>query len=162
MNEKWIEDFFTLYNDNEYLKPRMIKVSQSFNNTGISLYYYVYGYDVDAFVAGLKIDFFDKVRFTNYKKPHPNPIYYPYFDKFRLGYNCSYEKMNDLVELESNFPDYIVNMAKHWKITTPKFITTLQIAYDFLFEADKNNWIGISGWDGGEFIDKLPPRKKGR
>ena len=161
MNEQWIEDIFASYRREEYVPPRFISTNRSFNREGISLYYYIDGYDSKGFVAGLKMDSFDKVRFTNYKKTHPQERYEPYFDKFLSGYSCSYDEMNDLLELaEQKIPTEIVKMAIHWKIKTQKFMTTLAIIYDLLLEAEENQWIGTSDWDGGEFLNRLPSPKQ--
>ena len=160
MNEQWIKNIFASYKQEKYVPPRLISTNYSFNGEGISLYYYIDGYDSKGFVAGLRMDFYNKVRFTNYKKPHSQARYEPFFDKFLSGYSCSYDEMNDLFELaEQKIPTEIVKMAIHWKITPQKFMTTLEIAYDLLFEAEENQWIGTSDWHGGEFLNTLPPAK---
>lgn len=159
-----IEDILADYNKEEYVAPRLITTKHSFNRQGISIYYYIDGKDSQGFTAGLKLDFFGDVRFSNYKRPHPRAKYEPYFDKFSSGYSCSYEEMQALISwtnetIPISVEKAVEKMAIHWNVSTQKFTKTLEVAYDLLFDAEENDWISSSGWECGEFLHPLPPPK---
>ncbi|MEH1998481.1 MAG: hypothetical protein V7L00_06945 [Nostoc sp.] len=65
-----IKDVLADFEGDDFVTPRIIRAVRSFNGQGTLLYYYIYGKDSDGLVAGLKLDFFRDVRFTNFKKPH--------------------------------------------------------------------------------------------
>lgn len=50
-------------------------------------------------------------------------------------------------------------MAKHWAVSQCKFINTLMIAGDLLWDAEHEGWIDFSQWEGGEFTGTLPKPK---
>lgn len=156
-----IEDVLSDFYSEDFIPPRIIRATHSFNSEGISLYYYIDGKDSDGLVAGLKLDFFNKVRFTNFKKPHPTPEYRPYFDKFRHGWSCSHDEILQCFESSNSITiAQLDKMARHWGVLSGQFINTLSLAYMLLWDAENDNWLGGSDWDGGEFRGSLPPQKQ--
>ncbi|MEH2335459.1 hypothetical protein [Nostoc sp.] len=103
------------FESNEVILNRDIFARYSFNDQGTSLYYYIYGEGSQVYDAGLKLDFFPgKVRFTNFKKPHPVEKYKPYFDKFIAGYSCSYDDIEQSFASSSSTTIEMLNMmAQH-------------------------------------------------
>ena len=85
----------------------------------------------------LKLDCFEnKIRFTNFKKPHPMNKYEPYFDKFIGGWSCSYEEIEELFKLSSPVTiEQLNKMAKHWGVPLNRFINTLLFAFKLLCDA---------------------------
>lgn len=150
------------FESNEVIPPRAIFAKHSFNDQDTSLYYYIYGEDSQGFDAGLKLDFFaGKVRFTNFKKPHPVDKYKLYFDKFIAGYSCSYDDIQQNFASSSSTTIEMLNMmAQHWMIPLEKFINTLLLAYYLLGDAEDDGWIDGSLWEGGDFKGTLPSPKR--
>jgi hypothetical protein len=157
-----INDVLSDFDGDEVAFPRAIYANHTFNGQGTSLYYYINGQDAQGFDAGLKLDFFpDKVRFTNFKKPHPVEKYEPYFDKFIDGCSCSYDDIQKNFKSSSSTTREILNiMAKHWMIPVDKFINTLLLAHYLLWDAEDDGWIDGSWWEGGEFRGTLPCPKR--
>jgi hypothetical protein len=155
-----IKDVLADFEGDDFVTPRIIRAVRSFNGQGTSLYYYINGKDSDGLVAGLKIDFFKEVRFTNFKKRHPTEKYKPYFDKFISGWSCNH---NDVLQCfaSSNSVTKVQldKMAKHWVIPVERFINTLLLAYMLLWDAEDDGWLDGSDWDGGDFRGSLPPPK---
>ncbi|MDZ8089917.1 MAG: hypothetical protein RMY16_30850 [Nostoc sp. DedQUE12b] len=126
-----------------------------------SLYYYIYSKDSDGLVAGLKLDFFKDVRFTNFKKSHPTEKYKPYFDKFISGWSCSHDDVLQFFTSSNSITKVQLDkMAKHWEIPVERFINTLLLAYMLLWDAEDDGWLDGSDWDGGDFGGSLPSPKR--
>jgi hypothetical protein len=157
-----INDVLADFEDDDFVSPRLICATYTFNKQGTSLYYYTYGQDSQGFDAGLKLDFFaDKVRFTNFKKPYPVKKYEPYFDKFIDGYSCNYDEIQQNFTSSNSITIETLNiMAQHWMIPVDKFINTLSVAYYLLWDAEDNGWINSSWWESGELRDILPYPKR--
>ncbi|BCL39085.1 hypothetical protein NSMS1_55320 [Nostoc sp. MS1] len=156
-----IADVFAEYEDLDIILPRAFYSSCSFNGKGTSLYYYINSVDSHGYDAGLKLDFFDKVRFTNFKKPHPVEKYEPYFDKFTNPCSCSYSEFEQkFILCSSTIAETIDLMAQHWYISTEKFINTILFAGDLLWDAENDAWLGYSLWEGGDFKGTLPLPKR--
>ncbi|MDZ8186081.1 MAG: hypothetical protein RMX96_14665 [Nostoc sp. ChiSLP02] len=156
-----IKDVLADFEGDDFVPPRIIRATHSFNGQGISLYYYIYGKDSDGLVAGLKLDFFRDVRFTNFKKPHPTKKYEPYFDKFIAGCSCSHDDvLQDFALSNSATKVQLDKMARHWKISVERFINTLLVAYILLWDAEDDNWLDGSDWNGGDFKGSLPSAKR--
>lgn len=153
-----IENILTQFNNIDFIYPRLIGSSRSFNREGTSLYYYIHGTDSEGMVAGLRLDFFgDKIRFTNFKKPHPIEQYRPQFNRFKDGSSCSDEDVLERFESSSlSTKIQLEKMAKNWNVSVERFINTVLVAYELLWDAEENGWLGISDWDGGEFKGQLP------
>lgn len=123
--------------------------------------YYIHGLDSQGYHAGLKLDFFDNVRFTNFKKPHPIKKYEPYFDKFINHSSCSYDDFEQkFTSLNSSTASKITLMAQHWNVSEEQFINTLLFAGELLWDAEDDGWLGNSGWEGGDFKGYLPSSKR--
>ncbi|MBD2510239.1 hypothetical protein H6G91_23595 [Nostoc muscorum FACHB-395] len=156
-----IKDVLADFEGGDFLTPRIIRAARSFNGQGTSLYYYIYGKDSDGLVAGLKLDFFKEVRFTNFKKPHPTEKYKPYFDKFISGWSCSHDDVLQCFTSSNSITKVQLDkMAKHWEIPIQRFINTLLLAYMLLWDAEDDGWLDGSDWDGGNFGGSLPPPKR--
>ncbi|OYD96623.1 hypothetical protein CDG76_07570 [Nostoc sp. 'Peltigera membranacea cyanobiont' 210A] len=156
-----IKDVLADFEGDDFVTPRIIRATRSFNGQGISLYYYIYGKDSDGLVAGLKLDFFRDVRFTNFKKPHSTEKYKPYFDQFIAGWYCSHDDVlecfassNSVVKVQLD------KMARHWKTPVERFTNTLLLAYMLLLDAEDDGWLDGSDWDGGDFGGSLPSPKR--
>ena len=146
----------------DFVYPKAVYATYTFNGQGTSLNYYIEGKDSQGYCASLKLDFFEnKVRFTNYKKPHPAAKYELHFDKFTKGWSCSYEEIKQGFQSSTPLTVKELNqMAEHWEISVERFINTLLLAYELLMDAEYNHWIGDSMWEGGDFLGFLPPRKR--
>ncbi|MBD2678775.1 MULTISPECIES: hypothetical protein [Nostoc] len=156
-----IKDVLTDFEGDDFVPPRIIRATRSFNGQGTSLYYYIYGKDSDGFVAGLKLDFFQEVRFTNFKKPHPTTKYERYFDKFIAGWSCNHEDvLQSFTSSNSATKVQLDKMARHWEISVERFINTLLVAYMLLWDAKDDNWLDGSDWNGGDFTGSLPSPKR--
>ena len=110
-----VADVFADFEGVDFIKPRAFYANHTFNMEGICLYYYIHGSDSKGYDAVLKIDFFNnRVRFTNFSKPHPTEKYKPYFNKFRNSLSCSYDDWEqELVSLLATSTEYLNSMAKH-------------------------------------------------
>lgn len=51
-------------------------------------------------------------------------------------------------------------MARHWEIPVERFTNTLLLAYMLLCDAEDDDWLDGSDWDGGDFRGSLPPPKR--
>jgi hypothetical protein len=160
-----IDDVFLMFKDVDLIQPRAFYANRNFNGTGTSLNYYINGIDSQGYDAGLKLDFFHRVRFTNFKKPHPTKKHDPYFDKFInpfFPFFCSYDEF-DRQEFTPATMEMIDLMAKHWSTPVEKFANTLLFAGELLWDAEDDNWLGHSLWEGGNFIGTLPsPKRRSR
>ncbi|WP_058998321.1 hypothetical protein [Leptolyngbya sp. NIES-2104] len=156
-----VEEILAEFEGKDFVPPRLIRTNRSFNNEGTSLYYYVHGKDSDGLIAGLKLDFFKDIRFSNFKKPHPTEEYRPYFDKFRYGLSCSNDDiLQRFVSSDSVTKAQLEKMARHWEVSIEQFINTLLLAYMLLQDAEDNGWLDSSDWDGGNFRGSLPSAKR--
>lgn len=146
-----IKDVLADFEDEDFIPPRTIYTKHTSIGNGTSIYYYIYGKDSQGYHAALKLDQFEnKVRFTNFKKVYPINEYKPYFDKFMSGWSCSYDEIKQLFESSSSVTVKQLNiMAKHWGVSVEQFINTLLLAFELLFDAEENNWLGSSMWEGG-------------
>ena len=54
------------------------------------------------------------------------------------------EKNSTILEVDA--------MSDNWGIKRIEMINTLQVAYELLWDAEHNNWIGEVAWDCGKFI----------
>ncbi|MHC5612188.1 MAG: hypothetical protein ACYTXA_14530 [Nostoc sp.] len=52
-----IKDVLADFQGDDFVTPKIIRATRSFNGQGTSLYYYICGKDSDGVVAGLKLDF---------------------------------------------------------------------------------------------------------
>jgi hypothetical protein len=144
----------------DFVQPRAFYANHTFNGEGICLYYYIHGTDSQGYDAALKLDFFNYVRFTNFRKPHPTEKYQPYFNKFKHSLSCNYNDWGqELISLSTTSTEYLNSMAKHWKISPSQFINTLMLAGELLWDAENEGWIDSSRWEGGEFKGTLPQPK---
>ncbi|NMG60731.1 hypothetical protein E1H12_20010 [Geitlerinema sp. P-1104] len=146
----------------QYVRPRKVYAKPTFNQKGTKLYYYVYFKDSWGMDAALGLEMYsDKVRFTNWRKPK-EPNYAQLFDRFIKFHSCAYEELEDLLyctkdpgatRSEGNLTMLKVDeMSKNWGIQRREMINTLQVAYELLWDAEENNWIGEVAWNSGEFI----------
>ncbi|MEH2161983.1 MAG: hypothetical protein V7K38_13285 [Nostoc sp.] len=156
-----IKDVLTDFEGDDFVTPRIISATRSFNGQGISLYYYIYGEDSDGLVAGLKLDFFKNVRFTNFKKPHPTEKYKPYLDKFIAGWSCSHDDVLQYFASSNSVTKVQLDkMARHWEIPVERFVNTLLVAYMLLWDAEDDDWLDDSDWNGGDFKSFTPSPKR--
>jgi hypothetical protein len=156
-----VAEVFADFEGIDFVQPRAFYASHTFNMEGTCLYYYINGSDSKGYDAALKIDFFNnRVRFTNFSKPHPTGKYKPYFNKFIHSLSCSYDDWGqELISLPAISTEYLNSMAKHWKISPSQFINTLMIAGELLWDAENEGWLDFSWWEGGEFKATLPQPK---
>jgi hypothetical protein len=50
-------------------------------------------------------------------------------------------------------------MARHWEIPVERFINILLVAYMLLWDAEDDDWLDDSDWNGGDFRG-FPPSPK--
>ncbi len=145
----------------DYVRPRKVYVKPTFNRKGTRLYYYVPFKDSCGIDAALDLEMYpDKVRFTNWRKPKAN--YEDRFNSFIKLHSCTYQELEDLfvymenptaANLEENLTILEVDaMSDNWGIKRIEMLNTLQVAYELLWDAEHNNWIGEVAWDCGRFI----------
>ncbi len=156
-----VAQIFAEFEGIDFIKPRAFYAHYTFNMEGICLYYYINGKDSQGYDAALNLDFFnDRIRFTNFRKPHSIEKYKPYFNKFINSLSCSYDDWEqELASLSATNTEYLKSMAKHWEISQCKFVNTLMIAGELLWDAEHEGWLDFSRWEGREFTGTLPKPK---